>query len=250
MLVAAALVALLQDPAPSDWTVRAEIDFWYAIPGGSIYITRGGNHDSADRAYIGREIAVDGDLAPGAIVEVNLGSMWSAGMRFTSVLQSGEGSIQDSFNYKQRTWDEGRSIETTLEFTFFEVWAAHTFELPSGVRITPRAGLEYWDFLSRIRTIDAGTPLDEHRTFTSALPMAGCGIEIPLGSVALFASLNLGLSTEGRRYADLTFGASCSIAGALSVTAGYRVHEQKFHETTNQADVIYHGPQLGVELRF
>jgi len=254
------LVALLaaraaaQDPPPreeSRTTVSAEADAWLASPSGWIFITRGSQPGTATRAHEGREFGLDSEVLPVGDAWVRFWESHALGFRIVPAQESGTHTASADFVYHGEAYAAGRDIHSDVGFLLADVDYQYRWEISEDVTITPHAGAEYWGFSSRLRTIDALPPVDEKRSFSSGYWLAGSDLEASLAPWLRAEALLLGGITGSDRYfVEADAGLALRPASWASITLLYRFHEVRFHTSTNEADLRFHGPSVGLELRF
>ena len=235
-------------PRPS---VSAEADGWVASPSGWIFITRGSQPGTATRAHDGREFGLDSEVLPAAEAWVRFWESHALGFRIVPAEESGTHTASEDFIYHGQAYAAGREIHSDVGFLLADIDYQYRWEVSADVTLTPHAGAEYWGFSSHLRTVDALPPVDEKRSFSSAYWLAGADLEAGLTPWLRAQALLLGGITGSTRYfVEANAGLAFRPASWASVSLLYRFHEVRFHTSTNEADLLFHGPSAGLELRF
>jgi hypothetical protein len=251
-LALAMLVLAVQDPPPESSTgIRLEAAAWLVIPGGWITITQG------SRAGSGTPLRVDDDLDLSNSVAPVLAGRWeflenhAIGARASIVNLSGSGTVEESFIFHGSTFDAGREVHADQDFTLVEFGYEFTFLRREPFRATAHLGGEYWSYSGRIRTTDSLAPIDTKRSFDSGFWMAGLEVAwSPHPGVDIRGRAVGGVERSRQNFFDLEADALFRPVGGLSLFLGYRYHALRFLQSTNESDLRFQGPLLGVELSF
>jgi hypothetical protein len=254
LLAALGTSAAAQEPPSKDEprpTVSAELDGWLASPSGWIFITRGSQPGTATHAHEGREFGLDSEVLPVGDAWIRFWESHALGFRIVPAQESGTHTASADFIYHGERYAAGRDIRSDVGFLLADVDYQYRWEISEDVTFTPHAGAEYWGFSSHLRTIDTLPSVDEKRSFSSGYWLAGADTEMRLAPWLRAEALLLGgLTGSDRYFVEADAGLALQPASCVSVTLLYRFHEVRFHTSTNEADLRFHGPSVGLELRF
>lgn len=252
--ILAMAIALDQDPAGEPDSRPSGVlcaDAWYAVSSGWIFITRGSQPGTATRAREGRDFDLDPAFLPAGDARLRLYDAGFLGFRIVQAEESGGRTAAENFIFHGQSYPAGRRIDADIGFLLMDLDFQFTMRASQELTITPHLGAEYWGFSSRLRTADALPPIDEKRSFSSGYWLGGIDVEERLsGILRLTLSLLGGADGADRFFIEAGAGARVQLLPPLSLTLGYRVHEVRFHTSTNEANVLFHGPSLGLELIF
>lgn len=226
-------------------------DAWYADSSGWIFITRGSRPGTATRARDGSDFRLDPEVLPAADVGARLWDGISMGFRAVPARESGTHTASQGFVYHGNSYPAGRQIRAEAGFLLMDLDFQYRWNVGEGFAVTPHVGAEYWGFSSRLRTVDAGPPIDEKRSFSSGYWLAGADAEARIaGSLGARVSLLGGATGTDRYFLEAEAGLVLELFRQASLTASYRVHDVRFHTSTNEANLIFFGPSVGVDLHF
>jgi hypothetical protein len=237
-----------EQPIP---TLTLEAAGWIARPSGNIYITRGSRAGTATTARVDHEI--DPEVAVTPLLEARL-RFWgehAVGVRFMPIRESGSQTPTSDFIYHGTLFPAGRKIQTDLRLTLVDVDYQYTWTPAEDFRLTAHAGMEFWDFAGKVKTVDSGPPLDTTRGFSSAFWLLGVEGEIRLSEqwrLNLFAAG--GMERSQQNFYEIEGSIVFTPWAHVGLTAGYLLHRIRFYQSTNQSNLGFDGPTLGVVLRF
>lgn len=231
--------------------VTLEADGWYAAPSGWIFITRGSRPGTATRARQGSAFGLDPELLPVGKATFRFWESSAVGFQIVSAEESGTRAAERDFVYHGETYAAGRRVRAEAGFLLVDLDYQYAWRATPELTVTAHAGAEYWGFSSRLRTVDARPLIDERRDFSSGYWLAGMDARarLPAGFGLNFSLLG-GTNGADRYFVEAEAGACLDLAGSLRVKLGYRVHEVRFHTSTNEANLLFFGPSAGLELRF
>jgi hypothetical protein len=236
------------DPLP---TVNVELDGWYAAASGWIFITRGSQPGSATRAREGRNFDLDPEVLPVGEAWLRFWGPSSVGFRIVPTEESGTRTTSEDFIYHGMTYAAGREVHADVGFLLADVDYRYRAELSEVLTLTPHLGVEYWGFTSHLRTTDPLPPIDENRRFSSGYWLAGADLEARIsGPLVARASLLGGITGSDRYFVEAQAGLALTLGSGFSVTVDFRVHDVRFHTSTNEADLLFYGPSVGAQVRF
>jgi len=224
---------------------------WMVTPRAWLFITKGSEPGSATRAHDERQI--DFEPRPTVALGATLRLFEPHAFRIEVVRldERGRDPVQSDFIYHGTLYPAGRQVETRVDLQLADLDYLYTWRPAEGLMLTVHAGIEYWNFASEVRTVDGGPSIDEKRAFSSAFAKTGVDSSYEfLDGLAVRGSLLGGLTTSKRYFYDVQFGVEWKVSGNVSLTVGYRLHDVRFHQSTNEADLQYAGPTAGLELRF
>jgi hypothetical protein len=246
-----------QDQAPAAAGTRdlprlaLEVDAWDAGASGWIFITRGSRPGTATRAREGNSFGLDSRILPVGKVWFGLGDAGALGFRAVSAGETGTKSAEQDFVYHGNLYAAGRKIRADVGFLLLDLDYQLAWKLAPDLTLTSHLGAEYWGFSSRLRTIDGPPVIDEQRSFSSGYWLGGIDLEAQLsGSFSLRFSILGGCDGGDRYFVEAEAGAGVRLIRSLALKAAYRVHDVRFHTSTNEANLLFHGPSLGLELTF
>jgi hypothetical protein len=246
-----------QDPASAEGATpdlprfSLEVDAWDAGASGWIFITRGSRPGTATRAREGTAFGLDSGFLPVGKARVSLGEAGALGLRAVSTEETGTKTAEQDFVYHGNPYSAGRRIQADVGFLLLDLDYQLAWKLAPDWTLTSHLGAEYWGFSSRLRTTDALPAVDEQRSFASGYWLGGVDLEVQISaSVTLNFSLLGGSDGVDRYFIEAEAGAGVHLIRSLALKAAYRVHEVRFHTSTNEANLLFHGPSLGLELAF
>lgn len=243
--------SLLSGEEPPEPGVQASVQAWLAVPKGWLNITRGSQPFTATHADLGSDIHLDPDVAPVVDTRIRLSGSHGLGIGFAQVDAEGTGDVDESFTYHGDVFDAGRRVNTELDFLL--LWGDYQFTFNPGddLEVTAHAGAEYWAFSGRVKTVDTGPALTTQRSFDSAFWMAGLDLSWKAASgVELRASAAGGYERSSQYFWKAEGDVRLRLAGPLSLTAGCRIDVIRFRQSTNQSNLQFFGPTLGVDVAF
>lgn len=233
-------------PAWSAWGSYAPV-----AVSGSMLITRGGVPGSGSEADLDDTLGID----TGFVYEVGLAwapfrdfarhRVFVAYERFaaeeTRVLPS-------SVVFRDVLFPANHRVASKVEFDFLK--AGYEALLHDDGRASLRAGVGgwLWRFQGTMQDLD-GTG-DQSRSFRHVLPVAHVAGEVRTGPWHAGASLSGGWIGDRRWTLGLSGAVGGTVWSRLRVEVGYRWTRFVFDETTNEGDVVFHGPFLGASLEF
>jgi len=248
VLVACTLYSGEEPPEPG---VQASVQAWLAVPKGWLNITRGSQPFTATHADLGSDIHLDPDVAPVLETRMRLSGSHGLGIAFAQIDAEGTGPVDESFTYHGDVFDAGRQVKTELDFLLLQGDYQYTFNPGDDLEVTAHAGARYWAFSGRLKTVDAGPALTTQRAFDSAFWMAGLDLAWKAASgCELRASAAGGYERSSQYFWKAEGDALLRLAGPLSLTAGCRIDVIRFHQSTNQSNLKFFGPTLGIEIAF
>lgn len=224
---------------------------WDVHASGWIFITRGSEPGSATKARLDREF--DLETHPTVALGLIFRPYESQGLGLRAMVfdQTGTWRSDQDFIFHGTLYPAGREIRARIDVRMADLDYQLSFRPSPELRVTGHLGVEYWQFFSRIRTVDGGPLIDQQRGFDSGLWFAGIDVSWDFSDfLAVRGSAIGGVEGSGRSLLDLQIAMEVKVLKDVSLTLGYRLHELRFHQSTNQADLLYSGPILGLELRF
>lgn len=238
------------DPA-GEPAVEVRARAWFMTPYGWLYITRGSRPGTATRMVDGSDNHVDPSVTSIVDLKMRIWGPHSIGLRAGSCDTKGTGTVSENFIYHGRTFAAGRQVETDLDFRVFDFEYLYAMSLAPGLTLTGHLGAQYWEFSGKVTTVDAGPRVAGDREFTSGFWLAGVdGLWDVHENFSLRFLAVGGIETEGRHFYELEAGALLRLGNRIAFEVGYRLYQIHFQQSTNEADLRYYGPTLGVELRF
>ncbi len=250
-------VALRQEDAPPASESQElprfslEADAWVASASGWMYITLGSRPGTATRAREGNAFDLEPQVLPMVKAWFRFWDSNALGFRMVSTSESGTQSAEHDFVYHGNVYAAGRSVQAKLGLHLMDVDYQYAWKAAEEVTVTPHLGVAYWKFSSHLRTADGLPPIDEKRSFSSGYWLAGVDLDAKLsGAFRLHGSLLGGFNGTDRYFIEAEIGAGLRPLDTLELTLGYRFHELKFHTSTNEANLIFHGPYVGLAIHF
>ncbi|HEV3026138.1 MAG TPA: hypothetical protein VG457_01115 [Planctomycetota bacterium] len=236
---------------PIGLDVRASTQAWYAVPKGWLNITLGSQPFTATHADIGSDISLDPDVAPVLEARMKFTGSQGCGIRVAQIDAEGSGTADESFTYHGDVFGAGRRVRSELDFLLLQGDYQFTFNPGDDLEVSAHAGAQFWSFSGRLRTLDAGPLLTTQRAFASAFWLAGIDFLWKAGSgLELRASAVGGDERTSQYFWEAEGDALLWIAGSVTLTAGYRIHVIRFRQSTNQSNLKFFGPTLGLEIAF
>lgn len=247
-LIFSAGAAAAQEEAPS---FSAEVEAWHAAPSGWLDITRASAAGSSTRVEIGDEIDVDAGLLPVLSASARISGRHAIGLRYLPVSLSGEETLSKDFIYHGTSYAAGRRVESRINLTLQDLdWQAR-WDAGGGLTLTSHLGIEVWRYSGRLRTEDALPTISERRSFMSLYGLAGVDADLAVHeSVDLRFSFIGGVHEASKHFVETRAGVAWSPRPGLSLAAGARLHDLRFEQGTNEADLRLAGPYVGVEISF
>jgi hypothetical protein len=228
-----------------------EADAWDASASGWIFITRGSRPGTATQARVGNAFDLDSKVLPIGKALVRLWDASTLGFRVVSAEESGTRFAQHDFIYHGNTYASGRQVRAEVGFLLLDLDYQYVWKATEDLTVTPHLGAEYWGFSSHLRTVDSLPLVDEKRTFSSGYWLGGVDLEARVsGPFHLSLSLLGGSNGADRYFIEAEVGASLHLMPSLALKVAYHGHDVRFHTSTNEANVIFHGPSAGLEISF
>jgi len=245
------LLSLLTGDDPSEADVQVRAQAWLAVPKGWLEITRGSRPGTATHADVGSDIALDPDVAPVLEAQMRLSGPHGAGIRFAQINAEGSGSADESFIYHGEVLDAGRQVRTELDFLMLEGDYQFAFNRGDELEVTAHAGARFWSFSGRVSTVDAGPAISTQRGFDSGFWMAGLDVAWKAtGGLELGALVVGGLEGSSRYFWKAEGDVLLRLGASISLTAGCRIDVTRFHQSTNESNLKFFGPTLGLGVSF
>ncbi|HLY74038.1 MAG TPA: hypothetical protein VKU80_07950 [Planctomycetota bacterium] len=249
LAVAGSLLSQVEHPTGIEVQVGAQA--WYAVPKGWLNITLGSQPLTATHADIGSDIFLDPDAAPVLEGRMRLSGSQGLGLRVAEIDAAGSGTADESFTYHGDAFDAGRRVRSELDFLLLEGDYQLTVNPGDDLEVTAHAGAQVWSFSGRVKTVDAGPLLTTQRAFDSGFWMAGFDLSWKVGGGMELRALGVGGFERASQYfwkaeADAVLGMN----GSVSFTAGLRIHVIRFFQSTNQSNLKFFGPTMGVQVSF
>jgi len=224
---------------------------WYVDPSGWLYITRGSRAGTATRMVEGRDNHLESGVATVLEGRFTFWGPHSVSVRAGSYDTTGTGTAAQDFIYHGRTFAAGRRVRTDLDMTIVDVEYLYTHRAASWLTLTGHLGVEYWRFSGNVHTVDSGPFTEGDRGFSSGFWLAGIDGVVDLHeSVAARFLVVGGAEGKGRMFIEAEAGVQFRLGGGTSLHAGYRWHLIHFRQSTNESDLLYSGPTLGLQIDF
>lgn len=239
-------------PAACDPCAAAfpRFDAWatYGRPSvcGTMLITRGGRPGS------GSEIDVDDTLGldDGDVFEV--GVAWSPWARHRVSLAyerfafDAAQVLPESVVFRDVMFDAGDRVASSVELDV--VKAGYEALLTASPTAEVRGGLAawVWRYQGSLENLDG--PEDQSRSFTHVLPVAHLAADATFGALHLTGRVGGGWIGEHRYAIDLAGGVGVRLWDRLTLDVGWRWTRFVFDETTNEGDLVFSGPYVGLGL--
>jgi len=251
MVLFLVLALAAQDSEPSDSGLRFDAMGWYVRPGGSVTITQGSRPGSATKADIDSDIALGAEFAPVLEARWEFLPRHAVGVRFALLDLSGTETVDEDFIYHGSLFAAGRTVRAEMDMLLVEVDYQYTFHRTETLSMTVHLGAEIWGFSGRLSTADAQPPIDTQRSFDSGFWLAGLEVGWePIPKLELRGSAVGGVEGSHQNFFNVEARALYRPLPWLALSAGYRYQALRFHQSTNESDLFFHGPEVGVELRF
>jgi len=231
--------------------VQVGLQGWYAVPKGWLNITLGSQPFTATHADIGSEIFLDPDAVPVLEGRLRLLGSQGFGLRVAQIDAAGTGTADESFTYHGDIFDAGRRVRSELDFRLLEGDYQFTANPEDDLEVTAHVGAQVWSFSGRVKTVDAGPLLTTQRAFDSGFWMSGLDLSWKVGGGMELRALAVGGFERASQYFWKAEGdALVRLGGSLSLTTGFRIHVIRFFQSTNQSNLKFFGPTMGVEISF
>lgn len=215
---------------------------------GTMLITRGGEPGS------GSEIDVDDTLGldDGDVFEV--GVAWAPFARHRVFVAyerfsfDAEEVLPESVIFRDVMFDAGDRVASSLELDI--VKAGYEALLAGSPSSSLRAGIAgwVWRYQGSLENLDG--PEDQSRSFTHVLPVAHVAADAAFGVLHLTARASGGWIGTDRYVIDLSGGVGVRLWDRLSLDLGWRWTRFVFDETTNEGDLVFSGPYVGLTVDF
>jgi hypothetical protein len=247
--LAGSLLSQVENPPGVE--VRVGAQAWYAVPKGWLNITLGSQPFTATHADIGSDISLGPDTAPVVEGRMRFSGSQGFGIRVAQIDAVGSGTADESFTYHGDVFDAGRRVRSELDFLLVEGDYQFTVNPGDDLEVSAHAGAEIWSFSGRLKTVDSGPLLTTQRAFDSGFWLAGIDLAWKVGGGVELRALGVGGLERASQYFWKAQGdVLLRISGSVSLTAGYRIHVIRFFQSTNQSNLKFFGPTLGVEADF
>ena len=161
--------------------------------------------------------------------------------------------VERSFTFGSITIDVSRPVRTEVDLALYDFRYGYSFfDLDSdGFRLGPTIGVAYLDFDLTITDEISGTK--ESITEDFPIPRVGLHGEMPFGDFLVEADLS-GLYISYDDYEGYAIEGNLGVVWRpkrnVGLVGGYRVIAIDIDHRDNNYDVTFHGPYLGVELRY
>ena len=215
---------------------------------GTMLITRGGEPGS------GSEIDVDDTLGldDGDVFEV--GIAWAPFARhrvfvaYERFAFDAEEVLPESVIFRDVMFDAGDRVASSLELDI--VKAGYEALLAGTPSSSLRAGIAgwIWRYQGSLENLDG--PEDQSRSFTHVLPVAHVAADAAFGVLHVAARAAGGWIGTDRYVIDLSGGIGVRLWDRLSLDLGWRWTRFVFDETTNEGDLVFSGPYVGLTVDF
>lgn len=236
---------------PPEPGVEGSLQAWLAVPKGWLHITRGSQPFTATHADLGSDIHLDPDVAPVIETRMKLSGSQGLGIGVAQIDAEGTGAVDESFTYHGDVFDAGRRVKTELDFLLLHGDYQFTVNPGDDLQVTVHAGAQYWSFSGRLKTVDAGPSLTTQRAFDSGFWMAGLDLSWKAANgLDLRASAAGGYERSSQYFWKAEGDALLRLAGPVSLTLGCRIDVIRFRQSTNQSNLKFFGPTLGVDVAF
>lgn len=224
---------------------------WWVHPGGSLTITQGSRPGSATKADIGSDIDLGTEVAPVLEGRWEFLPRHAVGVRFALLDLTGTGTADEDFIYHGSLFAAGRTVHAEMDFLLTEFDYQYTFHRSESLSLTAHLGGELWGFSARLHTADALPTIDTQRSFDSGFWLAGLDMAwMPHPLLELRGSTVGGVEGSHQNFFNVEARALYRPWPWLALSAGYRYQALRFHQSTNESDLTFQGPQVGVEIRF
>lgn len=211
---------------------------------GTLRITRGGEPGT------GSEIDVDDTLGldDGDVFEV--GVAWAPFARhrvfvaYERFAFEATEVLPESVIYRDVMFDAGDRVRSSLELDI--VKAGYEGLLAGTPSSSLRAGIAgwVWRYQGSLENLDG--PEDQSRSFTHVLPVAHVAADAAFGVLHVAARAAGGWIGTDRYAIDLSGGVGVRLFDRLSLDLGWRWTRFVFDETTNEGDLVFSGPYVGL----
>lgn len=229
-------------------TVAAWGGAWFPTISGTQRITRGGRPGS------GSEIDVDDVQGLDDGFAWHLGVGWAPWPRHRFAVEyehaafDAETVLPETVVYRDGGFFAGERVASDLELSFLK--AAWSYRLLDAGTTSVDAGVGAWWWRYDGSFTSRTTGVSHSRSFSHVLPVAHVAAATALGVLRLSARAAAGTAGADRFVVDLEGAVGVRLGGRFLLDAGWRWMRLAFDETTNEADLVLHGPflRLGVEL--
>ena len=166
---------------------------------------------------------------------------------------SGSNVVAKSFTFGSLSVDASRRIKTEIDLERYDIRYGYSFfDLDAnGFRLGPTFGVAYLDFDVTISDEESGEKGSISEDFP--VPRVGLRGEMPFGDFLVEADL-AGFYIDYDDYEGYAVEANLSVVWRpnryVGLVGGYRVFAIDIDDSDNNYDVTFHGPYLGLELRY
>jgi hypothetical protein len=223
-------------------SARAEARLLF--PSGDFRITLGGEPLTGTTIDLRDDLALDPTVAPrvSAAVEWGRHRFHAAWERFAF---GGETTLERDVVYHGRTFSAGERVDSEVELEHGLLgWETCVLRRP-GAHLWAGVAGWVWRFDSRLESETTGAV--EDRGFSHAFPVATASGALDLGFASLRGRVAAGGLASDRFVVDADVGLERRF---LRDRAGLRLSWAflllEFHETTNEATIVAHGPALSL----
>jgi hypothetical protein len=235
-------------PQPRAWRATAGAQARWLFPSGDMRITLGGEPLTGTTVDLRSDLALDPTVAPRATAAVEwrghrVHGWWE---RFAF---EGEATLDRDVVFHGRTFPAGDRVdsEVSLEHGLLgwegRLACGRCGDLWAGV------GAYVWRFDSRVESEVSG--IVEERGFSHAFPVATASASRDLGGLDLVARVAAGGLATDRYVVDAEAGVERRfLRDRLALRLSWALHLLEFHETTNEATLLAHGPALSLSFDF
>lgn len=215
---------------------------------GTMLITRGGEPGS------GTEIDVDDTLGldEGDVFEVGVAwAPWARHRLFVAYERFAfdvEGVLPASVIFRDVMFDAGDRVASSLELDIAK--AGYEALLAATPTTQVRAGIAawVWRYQGSLENLDG--PEDQSRSFTHVLPVAHLAGDATFGALHLTGRVAGGFIGADRYTIDLSGGVGVRLGRRLTLDVGWRWTQFVFDETTNEGNLVFSGPYVGLGFEF
>jgi hypothetical protein len=235
-------------PPRRAFRATAQAEARVLFPSGDMRITLGGEPLTGTTVDLRDDLALDPTVAPRVTAAVEWGRHRVHGLweRFAFC---GETTLDRDVVYHGRTFSAGERVdsEVSLEHGLLG-WETRLLGRPRGA-LWAGVGAWVWRFDSRVESETTG--IVEERGFSHAFPVATASGSFDAGFASVVGRATGGLLASDRFVVDADLGLERRfLRDRLAVRLAYAFHLLEFHETTNEATIVAHGPSLAVSFDF
>ena len=231
-----------------DYTFNIRFVPWLMQPDGDIKL-----------GSVGATIDVDDDLgfddyefnlAGSANLRLGRHDFWFDAL---SIDMSTSNTAERTFTYGSITIPVSRAIESDIDVSLYDFRYGYSFfELESdGFRLGPTIGVAYFNL--KVKVTDLVTGADSSIDEEFPIPRIGVQGAIPYGNFQFEGELS-GLFIDYDDFKGYAVEGDFSVAwrpyGNLGLVGGYRVIAADVDYKNDNFDITFHGPYLGVEIRY